>query len=448
MKLCIIGTGYVGLVSGACLADAGNTVFCVDKDAQKIEILKQGRIPIHEPGLAPVVERNIRESRLFFTADFQEGVRQADMCFICVDTPPDSNGKANLTNVLAVAQQLGRSIDSSKIIVTKSTVPVGTTAKVKKIIFDELVTRGLDPKKLLHVANNPEFLKEGDAVNDFMKPNRVIVGVENDHVAEKLHVLYMPFMRRGDRFLRMDIASSELTKYAANAMLATRISFMNELARLCERVGADISHLRNGLGMDPRIGPDFLYAGVGYGGSCFPKDMKALIGLGNEHQVSMTIPEAVDKVNNEQREWFWKKIEDGLGGRNALTGKKVSMWGLAFKANTDDVRCSPSLFFIEKLLNAGCVVAAYDPEANESARLSLAEKADRVRFCESSYGCVEGADALIVCTECREFRSPDFERVLTLMKHPLIFDGRLLYDPQTLSAKGFTVISVGRCFSS
>jgi len=447
MKLCVVGTGYVGLVSGSCLADVGNHVCCVDKDASKIDALRAGKIPIYEPGLEGVVRRNESEGRLFYTTDLAEGLKEAEICFITVDTPPDGDGRADLTNVLAVADGIGKILDHHVVVVTKSTVPVGTTIKVKEVISAGLRNRGLDPSKLLDVASNPEFLKEGDAVSDFMKPHRVIVGVEKDEVAEALHELYSPFMRRQDRFIKMSIQSSELTKYAANAMLATRISFMNEMARLCENVGADVTHIRDGLGGDPRIGPDFLYAGLGYGGSCFPKDTKAIIQLGKEYNSPLSVIETVDRTNDVQREWFWNKICTYFGEEKNLQGKRVGVWGVAFKANTDDVRFAPSLYLIRRLLEAGALVSAFDPVASASGRLALGEHAPSVRWAEHAYDCAEGIDALVICTEWREFRSPDFERMRSIMASPVIFDGRNLYDPDLLRDAGFTYFSVGRVSS-
>lgn len=441
MKIAVIGTGYVGLVTGACLADAGNAVCCVDKNAQKVEHLKQGHIPIYEPGLEEVVKHNEDEGRLAYTTDLQQALDQSDICFICVDTPPDGDGKADLTNVLAVAKEIGQKMNGYKVVVTKSTVPVGTTFKVKETIQDELAKRGVDESVRVDVASNPEFLKEGSAVEDFMKPDRVIVGTEREEVAEMLHQIYAPFMRKRDRFLSMDIASSELSKYAANAMLATRISFMNELSQLCESTGANVTHVRDALGTDPRIGPDFLYAGLGYGGSCFPKDMKALIQLGREYHVPMTIASSADEANDDHRTWFWQKIDAHFKINGGLAGKKIAVWGVAFKANTDDVRCAPSLTLMDKLAEAGATVLAFDPAAMKNGQVVLG---DRVTWCASNYDCIDGADALIVCTEWREFRSPDFDRLKKSMNAPVIFDGRNLYDPRAMKEQGFIYTSVGR----
>lgn len=444
MKLCVVGTGYVGLVTGACFADVGNDVCCVDINAAKVERLRDGEIPIYEPGLEEIVVRNGEEGRLTFTTELAQGLCDAEVCFITVDTPPGGDGRADLTNVLAVARQVGELLDHPAVVVTKSTVPVGTTMRVKETVAEGVRARGLDPAALLSVASNPEFLKEGDAVGDFMKPDRVVVGVENDAVGETLHRLYRPFMRRADRFIQVSVPSSELIKYAANAMLATRISFMNEMARLCDEVGADIGDVRRGIGSDPRIGRDFLYAGLGYGGSCFPKDTKAVIELGREHGTALSVIEAVDRTNDEQREWFWEKVSRHFGGATALAGKRIALWGVAFKANTDDVRFAPSLTLIERLLAAGAEVAAFDPVATETGRAALGEQADRVRWSEGAYDCLEGAEALIVCTEWREFRSPDFGRMQKLMTAPTIFDGRNLWDPAMIRDAGFVYTSVGR----
>ncbi len=444
MHICVIGTGYVGLVTGACLADVGNEVSCVDRDATKVARLKEHVVPIYEPGLEDVVRRNISEGRLSFTTALKEGLEKAEVCFITVDTPPGGNGRADLTNVLAVAEEIGKTLDHPAVVVTKSTVPVGTTIRVKEAVEKGLVARGLDPKKLLSVAANPEFLKEGDAVEDFMRPDRVIVGVESDEAAQKLHELYRPFMRRSDRFLRMNVQSAELAKYAANAMLATRISFVNEMARLCERVGADIGDIRLGLGSDPRIGPDFLYAGLGYGGSCFPKDTQAVIGLGREHGADLTIIEAADRANDVQRAWFWNKITAHFGGLAALKGKNVAIWGVAFKANTDDVRFAPSLYLMEQLRVAGAKVVAFDPVALESGRRTMGRGADEIFWVENAYEAVEGADALVICTEWREFRSPDFARIKKLMRGNAVFDGRNLFDSEKMRRLGFTYTGVGR----
>jgi UDPglucose 6-dehydrogenase len=444
MRICIVGSGYVGLVTGACMADVGNTVWCVDKNPDKVAKLRKHDIPIYEPGLEEVVKRNVDEERLFFTTDLGAGIKDAEVCFITVDTPPGGNGRADLTNVLAVARELGKLIERPTTVVTKSTVPVGTTMRVKDAVTEGLRSRGLDPEKVLTVASNPEFLKEGDAVSDFMRPDRVIVGVERDETADRLHEIYRPFMRRSDRFLKMSVQSAELAKYASNAMLATRISFVNEMARLCERVDADIADIRRALGSDPRIGPDFLYAGLGYGGSCFPKDTQAVIGLGREHGSDLTIIEAADRANDVQRAWFWNKITAHFGGLSNLKGKTVAVWGVAFKANTDDVRFAPSLYLMEQLRIAGARVTVFDPVATETGKAAVGDDASGVFWTGGAYEAVEGADALVICTEWREFRSPDFDRIKKLMKGTAIFDGRNLFEAERMRELGFTYTGVGR----
>lgn len=443
MKICVVGTGYVGLVSGTCMADVGNEVCCVDKNKEKVEMLKAGKSPIFEPGLEELVKHNSAEGRLTFTDNLKVGMENAEVCFITVDTPLGGDSRADLSSIVAVAKELGTIIEKPVIVVTKSTVPVGTTMKVKEIISAGLTARALKPSELLSMANNPEFLKEGDAVADFMKPDRVVVGVEKEIVGEKLHSLYAPFMFRRDRFIQMNIQSSELTKYAANAMLATRISFVNELARLCERVGADISDIRLGLGSDPRIGPDFLYAGLGFGGSCFPKDTRAIVSLGQEMGIPLTVIDSADRANDKQKEWFYEKIEKRFGGNAGLKGKHIAIWGLAFKANTDDVRYAPALYLIEQLVKSGAKVSAFDPVAIDKSKASLGEIANRVEWCANMYECLKDADALIVCTEWRDLRSPDFKKVKSLMKSPYIFDGRNLYKPKKMAELGFTYDGVG-----
>jgi len=444
MKVTMVGAGYVGLVSGACLADVGNEVCCVDKNASKIDMLKAGRIPIHEPLLEDIIRNNVNENRMSFTTDVAYGLKDSDICFIAVDTPPSDDDSADLRNIFAVAESIGSTLDHRMIVATKSTIPVGTTMKIKNIISNALLSRGLDPHELLNVASNPEFLKEGDAVNDFMKPDRIIVGTEKDFVADIMHDLYRPFMIKADRFLRMSIPSAELAKYAANSMLATRISFMNEMARLCEKVGADIDEVRAGLARDPRIGPDFLYAGLGYGGSCFPKDTLAIADLGKKVGSRLPIVESANEVNLFQREWFLRKIFAHFGGQSGVSGKKIAIWGVAFKPYTDDVRYSPALYLIEKLLDSGASISAFDPVAVKTAKAALGARSSNVLWAEHDYECLEGADALIVCTEWREFRSPDFKKIKALMVSPVIFDGRNIFDPKSLAEKGFKHIDVGR----
>ncbi|MBU4485106.1 UDP-glucose/GDP-mannose dehydrogenase family protein [bacterium] len=439
MKLCVIGTGYVGLVTGACLANSGNDVVCVDKDINKIEMLKRGEVPIYEPGLHDIIERNEKEGRLSYTTKLSDGLREAEICFITVDTPPGDGGAADLRNVLAVAKQIGELLDHYAIIVTKSTVPVGTTHKVKKVIADELHRRGVQNEIKFDVANNPEFLKEGNAVSDCLKPARVIVGVENSAVAEKLHMLYESFMRKSDRFISMNVESSEITKYASNAMLASRISFINSLARLCEKVGADISEVRKGMGRDPRIGPDFLFPSLGYGGSCFPKDVKALIRLAKENDVELPMVKATEEVNDSQVEWFWKKIEGHFNGN--LNGKRIALWGLAFKPETDDIRCSAALSIIDRLLGVGASVQVFDSVAAQRVK---EQYGDKIIYSDNSYQCIEGADALVIATDWNEFRNPNFKKIQSLMKSFVVFDGRNLWDRKYVESNGAKYYCIGR----
>lgn len=444
MKLTIIGTGYVGLVSGACLADVGNTVVCVDKNADKVTRLKGGHIPIYEPGLAPIVERNIREGRLLFESDIANAIQDATVCFIAVDTPTLQSGESDTSNVFDVAHKLGQHITHPTIVAIKSTVPVGTTLEVKRVIADGLTKRGLNVDKLLQVAFCPEFLKEGDSVNDFMKPDRIIVGAQDEKTIALLHELYRPFMLRNDRFIPMSIPSAELTKYAANCMLATRVSFMNEFARLAELVGADIGELRHGLGSDSRIGPDFLYPGLGFGGSCLPKDTQAITKFARSLGARLNIVEAVVDTNQAHREWFFEKIVGHFGGTAALKGCNVAIWGLSYKANTDDLRSSPALYIIDRLSEFGARQTIYDPVALERYHLERHNNlSENVRLADNIYSAVEGADCLVVCTEWREFRNPDFARIRSLMKSPVIFDGRNLFNPATMKEQGFTYFGVG-----
>lgn len=439
MKICMVGTGYVGLVTGACFADSGLDVWCVDKDQEKVSKLKQGIIPIYEPGLETVVKRAETEGRLRYTTNLSEGLKEADVCFIAVDTPMGENGKADLKNVIAVAEQVGSLIDRHMIIVTKSTAPVGTTKKIKSVVLEQLKKRGKENNVKFDVAANPEFLKEGTAVNDFMKPDRVVVGVENESVSQKIHNLYKPFLRKKDQYLSVSIESAELIKYASNAMLSVRISFINSLARLCEKVGADIMDIRVGLGSDSRIGPDFLYPSMGYGGSCLPKDTQALIQIGREYEVVMDIVEAAEKINNSQTEWFWKKINDHYDG--SLSGRNIALWGLAFKPQTDDIRYSPSLILIDKLLAAGAKISAFDSVATENVRKLYG---DKILYAVSSYQCLEGADALIIATDWNEFRNPNLDKIKSLMKTPVIFDSRNLWDVASVRGQGCKYFGVGR----
>jgi UDPglucose 6-dehydrogenase len=440
MNIAVVGTGYVGLVVGAGLAESGNDVVCADIDDGKIERLNLGEIPIYEPGLEPLVERNAEEGRLTFTTDVAGAVAGAEIVFIAVGTPPGEDGSADLKHVLAVAETIGRNMGNGreeKIVVTKSTVPVGTARKVR-----ETIARHTD--RDFHVCSNPEFLKEGAAVDDFMKPDRVIIGAESVYAREKLADLYGPFMRTGDRVLFMDVASAEISKYAANAMLATRISFMNMIAGLCEATGGDVTSVRLGIGSDERIGPSFLFPGVGYGGSCFPKDVKALIRTLREHDVDTSILEGVETVNERQKRLLLERIEARFG--SDLSGKTFAVWGLAFKPNTDDMREAPSLTVIPGLVERGAKIRAHDPEAMTEARRYLAElvRDGDVALCERNYDCLEGADALVVLTEWQPYRHPNLARLRDLMATPVVFDGRNLWDPQKMAELGFEYESIGR----
>jgi UDPglucose 6-dehydrogenase len=432
MHVAVIGTGYVGLVAGACLAETGNDVICADIIDDKIARLNAGEIPIYEPGLEPLVARNLRSGRLTFTTDIASAVKSSDIIFIAVGTPPDEDGSADLKHVLDVARTIGREANGEKIVITKSTVPVGTAAKVRDAIEAET-----DHK--VHVCSNPEFLKEGAAVDDFMKPDRVVLGVDSDYAAEVMRDLYSPFVRTGNAILIMDIASAEITKYAANAMLATRISFMNGVAGLCQRTGADIDAVRRGIGSDQRIGRAFLYPGIGYGGSCFPKDVKALIRTMDELGADPSILQAVDELNDRQKQSLLRALVTRLG--EDLSGTTVAVWGLAFKPNTDDMREAPSLVTIEGLLERGARVVAHDPEAITEAKRRFG---DRIELNEDDYAALEGASALVIHTEWGPYRRPDFDRMKAAMAQPLVFDGRNLYDPQRMAEQGFEYHSVGR----
>lgn len=439
MKITIVGTGYVGLVTGTCLAEVGNDVLCLDTDQRKIAILQGGGVPIHEPGLEPMIRRNEAAQRLRFTTDVAEAVAHGRVQFIAVGTPPDEDGSADLQYVLAAARNIGRLMTEPKIVIDKSTVPVGTADKVRATIRQELAQRGLDLE--CSVVSNPEFLKEGAAVDDFMKPDRIVVGADDDGAIAALRALYAPFQRSHDRLLVMDVRSAELTKYAANAMLATRISFMNELANLAESLGADIEHVRQGIGSDPRIGYHFLYPGCGYGGSCFPKDVQALQRTGQEHGHDLQILGAVEAVNERQKQRLVEKIVARLGEN--LSGRRFALWGLAFKPNTDDMREAPSRVIVEALSRRGAGVVAYDPVAMPEARRCMADT-PRLDFAESPLAALEGADALIIATEWQEFRSPDFEKLAASLRERLIFDGRNLYDPAQVRAAGLEYYAIGR----
>jgi len=432
MKIAVIGTGYVGLVAGACLSETGNDVVCADIDERKIARLNAGEIPIYEPGLEPLIESNLAAGRLTFTTDVPAAVRASEVIFIAVGTPPDEDGSADLKHVLAVARTIGESMNGEKVVITKSTVPVGTA----KLVRQEIEKAAQHP---VHVCSNPEFLKEGAAVDDFMKPDRVVLGVDSDHAGEVLRDLYAPFVRTGASILIMDVPSAELTKYAANSMLATRISFMNSIARLCEATGANVDSVRKGVGSDGRIGTSFLFPGVGYGGSCFPKDVKALVKTMTELGVDASILEAVEEVNAVQKTILLERLTDRLG--EDLTGKVIAVWGLAFKPNTDDMREAPSIVTIEGLLERGAKVVAHDPVAMEEAHRHFG---DRIAYAKTNYDALDGADALIIHTEWLPYRHPDFARMRGKMANPLILDGRNLYDPVSVAEEGFEYHSIGR----
>ncbi len=439
MHVTIFGTGYVGLVTGACLADSGNQVLCVDIDANKVERLKGGEIPIYEPGLEGIVKQGRESGRLDFTTDAAAGVAHGLFQFICVGTPPDESGSADLQHVLSVARSIGQHLDEYRIVVDKSTVPVGTADAVKAEIQGALDRRRAATE--FDVVSNPEFLKEGAAVGDFMKPDRIIVGTGNPRTAALLRTLYEPFNRSHDRLIVMDVRSAELTKYAANAMLATKISFMNELANVAERVGADIELVRRGIGSDPRIGYEFIYPGCGYGGSCFPKDVRALVASAETAGYPAELLSAVESVNARQKEVLFHKIRRYFGGE--LRGKVIALWGLAFKPNTNDMREASSRVLIEALLAEGAKVRAYDPVALDEARHIYGERPDLV-LCDRADKVLEGADALAIVTEWREFRSPDFDAIRTSLRTPVVFDGRNLYDPATVRQKGLSYFAIGR----
>jgi UDPglucose 6-dehydrogenase len=435
-KTLIVGTGYVGLVTGACFSEMGISVVCIDIDTEKIENLKKGILPIYEPGLDVIVEKNAKARRLSFSTSLEENIDDAEVIFSAVGTPPDEDGSADLQYVLEVARTVGQKMNDYKLIVTKSTVPVGTVALVRKTIQTELDKRGLD----IHfdVASNPEFLKEGDAVNDFMRPDRVVVGVESQKAEEIMTKLYRPFLLNNFRVIFMDIASAEMTKYAANAMLATRISFMNDIANLCEKVGADINMVRKGIGTDTRIGTKFLYAGCGYGGSCFPKDVKALVKIGEQNNYSMRVIKAVEEVNDEQKFVIFNKLKSYY--KENLKGKTIAMWGLAFKPETNDMREAPSLVIINELLANDCNIRAYDPIAMKEAKRKLDNK---ITYSNTIYDAVTDADALLVVTEWKEFRIPIWNNIKNAMKNPVIFDGRNIYDPKEIRELGFEYFGIG-----
>ena len=436
MKIAVIGTGYVGLVSGTCFSELGVRVSCLDIDQKKIDNLNKGILPIWEPGLKDMVDDNMRKGLLSFTSNYADALKDAEAAFICVGTPPDEDGSADLKYVLAVAREIGRNINDYMVVVTKSTVPIGTSKKVRKAVADEIAARNLDIK--FDVASNPEFLKEGSAIADFMKPDRVVVGVDSEQAKELMTRLYRPMLLNNFRVLFTDIPSAEMIKYAANSMLATRISFMNDLANLCELVGADVNMVRKGIGSDTRIGSKFLYPGCGYGGSCFPKDVKALIKTASDYGYSLEILKSVENVNNRQKETLYNKVYKHFDGD--LKGKKIAMWGLAFKPNTDDMREAPALVLAEKFTSMGAQIYAYDPVAMDEAKRRLG---DMITLCKSPYEATENADALLLVTEWSEFRVLDY-KLLEKMKQKLIFDGRNIYDPAEVRKFGFQYFGIGR----
>ncbi len=432
MRIAVVGSGYVGLVAGACLADTGFEVYCVDIDARKIERLKRNEIPIYEPGLEPLVQRNQEDGRLQFTTDIKQAVENSDVIFIAVGTPPDEDGSADLKHVIAVAADIGKYMNAEKVVITKSTVPVGTAAKVRAEIEKRTSHK-------VHVCSNPEFLKEGAAVDDFMKPDRVVVGVDSEYAKQVLSEIYEPFVRTGNPIIFMDVASAEITKYAANAMLATRISFMNTIANLCSAVGADVDMVRKGVGTDSRIGSAFLFAGCGYGGSCFPKDVQALVRTLRHYKIDGSILEAVERVNAQQKQDMLNRVSQRFGEN--LKGRTFAVWGLSFKPETDDMRDAPSLVLVNGLVKAGATVRVHDPEAMNVARMHFGET---VEYCENNYDTLPGADALIILTEWKPYRRPDFDRVRSLLARPLIIDGRNLFSPEKMREIGFEYTSIGR----
>ncbi|MCE9601984.1 MAG: UDP-glucose/GDP-mannose dehydrogenase family protein [Gemmatimonadetes bacterium] len=432
MRITVIGTGYVGLVVGACLAETGNDVVCADLDAAKIDGLKRNVLPIFEPGLDGYVARNQDAGRLTFTTDVATAIATAEVVFIAVGTPPDEDGSADLSHVLAVAEAIGTHATRELVVITKSTVPVGTAEKVAAVIRPRIAHP-------FHMCSNPEFLKEGAAIDDFMKPDRVVIGVDSAFARDRMGELYAPFVRTGKPIIFMDIPSAEMTKYAANAMLATRISFMNEIANLCERVGANVDLVRKGIGSDSRIGPAFLFPGPGYGGSCFPKDVKALLKTSEERGAPMEVLRAVEDANDRQKHRLFEKVREALGGE--VRGRRIALWGLAFKANTDDMRESPALTLIESLLESGATVVAHDPAAMHETERRLG---DRIAYARTGYDAISGADALVIVTDWNEYRFPDFARIKSALRTPVVVDGRNLYDPEKMRALGFTYRSIGR----
>jgi UDPglucose 6-dehydrogenase len=434
MNIAVIGTGYVGLVTGTCFAETGNHVICVDIDKEKISRLKRGIIPIYEPHLEGMFQRNIKAKRLLFTTNLKEAVEKSLLIFLALPTPPDEDGSTDLSHIISVAHQLGKIIREYKIVVNKSTVPVGTAEKVRKTILSGIMKKDVD----FDVVSNPEFLREGFAVDDFMKPDRVIIGTSSEKAKKIMEELYKPYVRQGNPIIFMDEKSAELTKYAANSFLATKISFMNEIANLCERTGADVDKVRIGIGADERIGKRFLFAGIGYGGSCFPKDVQALVKFSKDKHYDFKILNAVMQVNAQQRELFFEKIKKHIKN---LKGKKIALWGLSFKPDTDDIRESPALFIIRKLMEKGAHVFVYDPEAMNNVKKIFKNK---IHFGKNPYNILENADALVICTEWAVFRTPDFTLMKKLMKEKIIFDGRNLYSPSQMKQLGFSYFSVGR----
>ena len=441
MKICVIGPGYVGLVTAACFAEMGNEVICVSRDEEKVKRLKKGIIPIYEPGLETLVEKNLKDGRLLFSSSLEEGVKSSLIIFIAVATPPDEDGSADLSHVLEVAKRIGQCMDEFRVIVDKSTVPVGTAEKVRATIRSALDKRGIHVE--FDVVSNPEFLKEGDAINDFMKPDRIVLGTDNVRTAELIKELYAPFAREREKLIVMDIRSSEMTKYAANAMLATKISFMNEMANICERVGADVSMVRKGIGSDHRIGYHFIYPGVGYGGSCFPKDVQALISTAKDAGYECKIISAVEEVNAAQKKILGQKIIDYFQEKGGLKGRTVALWGLAFKPNTDDMREAPSMDIIRLLTSEGARIHAHDPEAIKEAQRVFGQDGS-IEYYENHYDTLKDADCMALITEWFLYRNPDFERVKKLLKAPTIFDGRNQYNPKEMERMGFEYFSIGR----
>ena len=440
MKLAVIGTGYVGLVSGTCFSEMGNKVTCVDIDQEKINKLHKGIIPIYEPGLEKMVLKNVEKQNLFFTTKLEEAIEEAEIVFIAVGTPMGEDGSADLQYVLAVAKEIGQKMNHRLIVVDKSTVPVGTADKVKATIQAELDKRNVAIE--FDVVSNPEFLKEGDAINDFMKPDRVVIGAESEYAFEKMRQLYTPFTMTNDRFIAMDVRSAEMTKYAANAMLATKISFMNEMANICERVGADVNNVRAGIGSDSRIGYSFIYPGAGYGGSCFPKDVKALKKIAEENGYEAQLISSVEEVNNRQKFVIAEKIIKRFG--EDLTGKTFGLWGLAFKPGTDDMREAPAIYVIKELVKRGAKVQAYDPKAMEEAQHFYLKDVENIAYKNAKYEVLAEADALILLTEWKEFRSPDFSEIEKQLKTPVVFDGRNQYNSYNLEERGFEYYQIGK----